>query len=328
LLESGGELNHGAGMCAARRQNRSNPEPRVQRLGPFGRMPRRRVYLVRPGQIHPVVRIAHRQPGRLVIPERIVFDHELVLIVRGRGQWRIGGERRAFAAHDLLYVPAFVPHSFEADDAGPAEHVAVHFDFADNLPPAARGIDRRRPYRVRFTHGLQIAVQRRLFAGHRLERAMSAIVTAQAAGGELASAQAAMQLAGVLLALLGEPAPTRAAEPGSLRNTSRVEDIVRHMSEHLAAPLDHGALERASGLSTSRLQALFREVTGYPPLDYLRRLRVEEARRLLADQRLAVKEIAARTGFRDTSHFSKVFRRIDGLSPAHYRDALLAGRQP
>ena len=131
----------------------------------------------------------------------------------------------------------------------------------------------------------------------------------------------------LLLALLDEPAQARADESGSLRNTARVQAIVRHMTEHLAAPLDHGALEAVCGLSTSRLQALFSEVTGYPPLDYLRRLRVEEARRLLADQRLAVKEIAARTGFRDTSHFSKVFRRIDGLSPAHYRDALLAGRQ-
>ncbi|MCX6945312.1 MAG: helix-turn-helix domain-containing protein [Opitutales bacterium] len=48
---------------------------------------------------------------------------------------------------------------------------------------------------------------------------------------------------------------------------------------------------------------------------------------MLADSRLAVKEVAARTGFRDTSHFSKVFRRVDGLAPAHYRDALLAGGQ-
>ena len=99
------------------------------------------------------------------------------------------------------------------------------------------------------------------------------------------------------------------------------------MRANLAEEMDHRVFERVSELSTSRLQALFREVTGYPPLDFLRRLRVDEARRLLADQRLSVKEIAALTGFRDTSHLSKVFRRVDGLSPAHYRDALLAGQQ-
>ncbi|HRJ48047.1 MAG TPA: helix-turn-helix transcriptional regulator, partial [Opitutaceae bacterium] len=109
------------------------------------------------------------------------------------------------------------------------------------------------------------------------------------------------------------------------RQRERVGRVTAHMQAHLGETIDHGRLERVSGLSPSRLQAVFREVTGYPPLDYLRRLRVEAARRLLADARLAVKEIAARTGFRDTSHFSKVFRRIDGLSPAHYREALLAG---
>ena len=137
---------------------------------------------------------------------------------------------------------------------------------------------------------------------------------------------ASAHLAEVLLSLLATPEKSRPADSPDRRH-ARVEEVTAHMQANLAGAIDHAALERVSGLSPSRLQALFREVTGYPPLDYLRRLRVEEARRLLADRRLAVKEVAARTGFRDTSHFSKVFRRVDGLSPAHYRDALLAGRQ-
>lgn len=313
-------------MPPSRRSPRPALELRVQRLGPFGRLPRRKLHLLRAEQIHPLVRIAHRQAGGLVIPERIIFDHELVWVVQGQGTWTLDGVTRPFRAHDLLFVPPFVPHSFCATDET-AEHVAVHFDFAANLPPAGRGIERRRPYGVRFTHGLAIATQRRLFAGHRLERALTAIVAAHAEGEGLGAARATVHLAGVLLSLLAEPVTAVPDEAGARRNQVRVERVVRHMGEHLAAPLDHAVLEKLSGLSTSRLQALFREITGYPPLDYLRRLRVEEARRLLADERLSVKEIAARTGFRDTSHFSKVFRRIDGLSPAHYRDALLPGRQ-
>ncbi|MFI5357323.1 MAG: helix-turn-helix domain-containing protein [Opitutales bacterium] len=314
-------------MCAARRSLRASPEPRVQRLGPFGRMPRHRAYRLRPEQIHPVVRIAHRRPGGLVIPERIIFDYELVLIMHGRGFWEIGGERRPFSAHDLLFIPPFAPHSFQADGGGADEHVAVHFDFAEGLPAAGPGIERRRPYRIEFTHGLEIERQRRLFAGHRLERALSAIVAAHTAGGVLGPARTSAHLAGVLLMLLGEGGEGPKSGTAIRRHQSRVDAVVRFMTENLARPMDHGDLERVSGLSPSRLQALFRQITGYPPLDYLRRLRVEEARRLLADHRLAVKEIAARTGFRDTSHFSKVFRRIDGLSPAHYREAVLPGRQ-
>ena len=273
-----------------------------------------------------MVRIAHRLPGNLAIPERIIFDHELVLIVKGRGEWVLDGVRRPFAMHDLLFIPPFFPHSIHADESAPSEHVAVHFDFAAGIPPAAQGLERRRPYRVAFTHGLGIAVQRRLFAGHRLARALNQVVAAHGSADVLGPAQATVHLAEVLLDLLAEP---RKARPGdtALRDQTRVQAMVRFMADNLARRVDHPMLERASGLSPSRLQAIFREVTGYPPLDYLRRLRVEEARRLLADSRLSVKEIAARTGFRDTSHFSKVFRRVDGLSPAHYREALLAGRQ-
>lgn len=313
-------------MCAARRPTAAAPEPRVQRLGPFGPMPLRRAHLLRPEQIHPVVRIAHRHRGRMVIPERIIFDHELVWIAAGQGHWTIAGATQPFGPHDLIFVPPFVPHSLTGT-SDEVEHVAVHFDFLENFPATGRGIERRQPYRVRFTQGLVVARQRRLFAGHRIERALTAILAQQAQGDGLAAAQVSLQLTDILLTLLAEPRKPRGDPEGSLRNRARIDLVVRHMTGHLAESLDHAALTAVAGLSTSRLQALFREVTGYPPLDYLRRLRVEEARRLLADPRLSVKEIAARTGFRDTSHFSKVFRRIDGLSPAHYRDALLAGRQ-
>jgi len=312
-------------MCAVARTQRGVVEL-IQRPAPPGPPAKRRAHTLLPGQIHPVVRIAHRIRGGLVIPERIIFDHELVLIVAGRGEWRLGGLGRGFASHDLLFIPPFVPHAFNPDRDLPVEHIAVHFDFSTDCPGTARGLDRRRPYRVRFPHGLQIATQRRLFSGHRLERAMNAVVAAHRSERALGAALAAVEVGGVLLALLGEPARSRPA-PAIQRDQLRVQAVVGHMSEHLAQPLDHAAFEGVSGLSPSRLQALFREVTGYPPLDYLRRMRVEAARRLLADRRLSVKEIAARTGFRDTSHFSKVFRRIDGLSPAHYRDALLTGQE-
>ncbi len=315
-------------MCAARAKRPLNPESLVQRMGPFGRIPRRDVLMLRPEQIHPVVRIAHRQQGGLVIADRIIFDHELVLIVKGSGRWTIQGQSHGYATNDLLFVPPFVPHSFGDEGHESSEHLAIHFDFAMMPPHTGEVLSDRMPYRVRFTHGLRIARQRALFSGHRWARDLVRVVTDQNSDGVVENAQASMRLAGVLLDMLKERKDERsAADPVTLRNQARVNAVVAHMRENLPVSIDHRSLEQVSKLSTSRLQALFREVTGYPPLDYLRRLRVEEARRLLADQRLSVKEIAALTGFRDTSHLSKVFRRIDGLSPAHYREALLAGRQ-
>lgn len=316
------------GMCAARAKRPPWPESLVQRMGPFGRMPRLDTVMLRPEQLHPVVRIAHRQQGGLVIPDRIIFDHELVLIVKGSGQWKIRGESYGYSTNDLLFVPPFVPHSFHDGGQSPTEHLAIHFDFEAMPPSAGEVLADRAPYRVQFTHGLKIAQQRALFSGHRWSRDLVRLVTEHNSVGVVESAQASMRLAGVVLEMLSEKKDERsAADPIILRQQARVKVVVDHMRENLSGAIDHRGLEQVSKLSTSRLQALFREVTGYPPLDYLRRLRVEEARRLLADQQLSVKEIAALTGFRDTSHLSKVFRRIDGLSPARYREALLAGRR-
>ena len=138
----------------------------IQRPAPAGRAGTRRACTLRPEQVHPVVRIAHRLSGGLQIPRRIIFDYELVLLLRGRGEWTLNGEKRPLAAHDLLLIPPFVPHEFNVE--GHPEHVAVHFDFAPDVPPATRGLDQRRPYRVEFTHGLELAAQQRLYAGHRL----------------------------------------------------------------------------------------------------------------------------------------------------------------
>ncbi len=313
-------------MPSSRAKSRSVSAAAIQRPAPAGPLAPMRVHTLRPEQVHPVVRIAHRQEGGLQIPRRIILDYEIVLIMRGRGEWTCDGERKPLGAHDLLVIPPFVPHSFQLALEEPGEHIAVHFDFAPEVPASARGLAGRRPFRVRFTHGLGLLRQQRLYAGHRLGRLLQSVVAAHGADGVLGPALASARLAEVLLSLLGEKAGVRLAGQGA-RDHARVEQVTAYMRAQLAGRIDHAALERVSGLSASRLQAVFREITGYPPLDYLRRLRVEEARRLLADARLSVKEIAALAGFRDTSHFSKVFRRIDGLSPGHYREALLAGRQ-
>ncbi len=98
------------------------------------------------------------------------------------------------------------------------------------------------------------------------------------------------------------------------------------MRERFTDGLSLSACAQAAGLSPTRFAHRFRELTGYAPMEYLRRLRIDQARRLLADQSLSIRAVAERCGFTDPYHFSRVFRTIDGLSPSLYREAALAGR--
>lgn len=80
-------------------------------------------------------------------------------------------------------------------------------------------------------------------------------------------------------------------------------------------------LARVAGYSRTAFSDHFRTATGYSPIRYLTRWRVELAQRLLVESSLSLDDIASRIGYRDTNSFSRAFSRINGISPAAYRRA-------
>ena len=75
----------------------------------------------------------------------------------------------------------------------------------------------------------------------------------------------------------------------------------------------------AAGLSTSMLNRLFRRYLHQSALDYLRELRLNRIRHLLAESDLTLTEIAAQTGYSSKIALSAAFRASDGMSPGAYR---------
>ncbi|OGV57631.1 MAG: hypothetical protein A2X49_17365 [Lentisphaerae bacterium GWF2_52_8] len=73
------------------------------------------------------------------------------------------------------------------------------------------------------------------------------------------------------------------------------------------------------GLSPARFSVCFKRETGMTPADYLRRIRCEEAIRLMRDTSLSITEIAFRLGFASGQHFSGVFKKYFGASPKGFR---------
>jgi AraC-like DNA-binding protein len=78
-------------------------------------------------------------------------------------------------------------------------------------------------------------------------------------------------------------------------------------------------LGRALGLSPFQVLRLFRRHHGVTPHQYLVRLRVAEASRLLRHGE-PIAAVAAEVGFADQSHMARHFKRLLGVTPSHYRD--------
>jgi AraC-like DNA-binding protein len=96
----------------------------------------------------------------------------------------------------------------------------------------------------------------------------------------------------------------------------KVTDFTR---AHLAETLQLSELAAISGLSISHFSRAFKGSTGLPPYRWHLNMRIDRARRMLADASPSLADVAYATGFADQSHFTRLFSRIVGMRPGAWR---------
>lgn len=101
--------------------------------------------------------------------------------------------------------------------------------------------------------------------------------------------------------------------------TPDISDVIGHMRSHLDAPQSLEALASLAGLSKYHFLRQFRAKTGYAPLDFFQRLRIERACELLTASTRSIAAAARDVGYTDPYYFSRVFSRVMGMSPRDYR---------
>ncbi|MCC5882360.1 MAG: helix-turn-helix domain-containing protein [Halomonas sp.] len=99
--------------------------------------------------------------------------------------------------------------------------------------------------------------------------------------------------------------------------------IDRYIDRHLAAPISVADLAAQACLSEAHFSSRFRQQTGLSPWQYVRRRRLEAARRLLEESRMPLSQIAVSTGFSHQSALSHAFRSAFGCPPSQLRRAVL-----
>ena len=95
--------------------------------------------------------------------------------------------------------------------------------------------------------------------------------------------------------------------------------IQEWLEEDPGRPQSVACLADRAGLGERTFLRRFKKSTGDSPLEYLQRLRIETARKLLETTTESVEEITVRAGYEDVSSFRKLFKRHTGLSPFAYR---------
>ncbi|MNJ47324.1 HTH-type transcriptional regulator YesS [compost metagenome] len=75
-------------------------------------------------------------------------------------------------------------------------------------------------------------------------------------------------------------------------------------------------------LSPYYFSKLFKMHTGENFIDYVTRLRIDEAKKLIVERRLSLKEICFEVGYKDPNYFSRVFKKMTGITPSEYRQQI------
>jgi AraC-like DNA-binding protein len=156
----------------------------------------------------------------------------------------------------------------------------------------------------------------------------------------LFSDQRVMALAGLIAAEISNPEPLHdlygdglalalvidvlkmVKVPPRRRGTLAVAQLRRttdFITENCMRNIRLQELADLTGLSPSHFSHLFKASTGMAPHDWQMNARLERAKALLASDVCALTEVAAETGFSDQAHFTKVFRKHVGTTPARWR---------
>lgn len=187
-------------------------------------------------------------------------------------------------------------HAVEAAVAHSASDPLSHVPWREDLPGAGAAV----VVRGRFAQAGPL----RLLASYAVERYQ-----------DEAPDELAMRALGVLVfeEMIRERRPDEADVPVSL---GRMQAFVR---DHLQDRLTVSAIARAGACSTASAHRLFRLHLGIGPYGYVVRTRVQIARQMLRSSGRPVAEVAAAVGIPDPYHFSRVFKRVTGASPQHFR---------
>lgn len=231
-------------------------------------------------------------------------NYLLIYCVKGRGKLSIAGEQCEVAAGDLIILPAGVAHAYGANPDEPWSIYWVHFDG-----------------RLAQAYAEFLAIERpKISIGNlpNLIAEFESLLALRHSSYTLAPFVHGASLLKTLLTGLTDSI-AHARQGGGMDLTV----LAGLMQRRLNGELDLEDLAKVAHLSKFHFIRRFRQLTGNTPIQYFIHLKMQHACRLLDSSEDPIKRIAAEVGYEDPYYFSRIFKRVIGVSPQHYRESRL-----
>jgi YesN/AraC family two-component response regulator len=106
-----------------------------------------------------------------------------------------------------------------------------------------------------------------------------------------------------------------------------IENAKKYINEHYSEEITLNKLSEVVYVNPVYLSRLFKAKTGENFMDYLTKIRMDHAKKLLSDLSLRIYDISELVGYKSRKHFGKVFRDMIGLTPKEYRNKIITGNK-
>ncbi len=230
----------------------------------------------------------------------------LHLVVSGKGTYITPEGSFELSAGDMFLIRPYTEIEYYADDNDPWEYLWVNFTGAD-----AKTLLKR----TDFTAEKPVVHS----CADEIKSAMTDIVANAGT-----SRHEAAELTGrlyILLSLLmkySQKKSTRSQrEQGKRRIIKAARDFV---ATNYPLPVSVEDIAAAADVSRTTLFRVFKSELNTTPVDYLTAYRIAQAKTLLLETDLSITAVARSTGYEDNLYFSRVFRKITGITPTEYRN--------
>jgi AraC family transcriptional regulator len=236
-------------------------------------------------------------PTHLQIPKH---SHELshfCFVLSGNYQEQIEAKTNERVASSLVFYPPDVSHAEKHHSNG--RHFLVETDF--------NGLERVQEYGARLDETVLLNCNSSLWLAARMYR--------EFCERDLFSALALESITTELLI-----AASRQRLKTNERKPPRwLEEVKEFLHENFSTPPRLGELATAVGVHPTHLARVFRQFERCTVGDYIRKVRIENARRRMLTSNETLVEIALNTGFADQTHFTRSFKRVTGMTPTEFR---------
>lgn len=244
---------------------------------------------------------------------------ELVFGVQGAAELALAGHRYVLGEGDAAIVAPNVPHLERIHSRAKGYHLLWFRVAPDRI--AIHSSSYSRGNRFQLIRGASIAPSGAI--GRTFELATEEALTRGTAWFSLVRARL---VEGMALAIRHIETHGPGQDPSNARRS--VTDVAKafiqsHFSEDLT-------LDRIAGevfLSPNYFSSLFTQAEGKTVFAYLHEVRVDEARRLLAETELPIRQVARRVGIPSASYFCRLFRRASGVAAKDFRANAVAARR-